>query len=63
MTQGARYNEESKQRIDNILNERLDKFNNVAKDAGLLTLDEYLKSKNDLKANTKKLEIIDFLVL
>lgn len=54
MTQGARYNEGSKQRIDNILNERLDKFNNAAKNAGLLTLDEYLKFENDLKANTRK---------
>ena len=53
-TQEAKYSDKSKQRIDNILNERLDKFNNAAKKAKLLTLDEYLKSENDLKANTRK---------
>lgn len=53
-TQSAEYTNKSKQRIDDILNQRLTDFNNVAEKAGLLTLDEYLKSENDLKANTKQ---------
>ena len=51
--QHDKYSVAFKSAIDTILNERMDTFNAIAKNNGLLTYDEYLLAENDLVANSR----------
>ncbi len=53
-TYSENYTEATKKEIDKILEEKLASYNQIAKDAGMLTLEEYIDSKNKYKANSKK---------
>lgn len=53
-TYSENYTEATKKEIDKILEEKLDLYNQIAKDAGMLTLEEYINPDNKYKANSKK---------
>lgn len=48
------FSENTKKDIDKILNEKLDAYNKAAKEAGLMTLDEFTSESNKYKANSRK---------